>query len=119
MVGEIDTRTEITENSCVKYPLLVVACSLVLVGGSHADDKERRDLTAAEQTQLQRDKILLVDRSYLQIFSPYVWHSPPFITSDSVLNAWHVLLQESVRAMEERFAGDLPDGLDRRLQNNC
>ncbi len=63
------------------------------------------DLTPEQRAQLAKDKIMVTDQTWRQIFSPYIFAGQPvFITSDSVLHAWHVLLEESVAQMESRQA---------------
>lgn len=100
----------------MRKPLLVTALLVAMLGGSRADDEGNRELTDAQRAQLQRDKILLTDRSYRQIFTPYVFlEKPPFITADAALNAWHVLFEDSIRTMEERYAAEMPGALDRTL----
>lgn len=55
--------------------------------------------------QLNLDKVLITNHVYNHIFEPYLNPvSPVFITSDVVLSAFHVLLKESVAAMEEANA---------------
>jgi hypothetical protein len=105
------------ETSVMRKFLVSVACVASLLGNiSRAD--ENRDLTEAERVQLQRDKLIITDRSYRQVFTPYIYSPKPvFITTDSVLNAWHVLLEESIRVMEERFSWELPAGLDKALES--
>lgn len=95
-------------------PVAFIATLFCSISGA----EEKRGLTAAERSQLQRDKLIITDHSYRQIFSPYVFSGKPvFITADSALNAWHVLLEESIRVMEERFSWELPDGLDKALDS--
>lgn len=51
--------------------------------------------------QLESDSLLITNRAYRQIFTPYVEGKlPPFITSDALLNGFHVLFEESVRRLE-------------------
>ena len=105
------------ETSAMRKFLVSIACvTALLTSISRADEK--RDLTDAERVQLQRDKLIITDRSYRQVFTPYIYSPKPvFITTDSVLNAWHVLLEESIRVMEERFSWELPAGLDKALES--
>ena len=59
--------------------------------------------------QLQRDKIVFTDRECRQICGPYLEPDMPvFITSDSILNAYHVLLEESVLRLEAANSERLP-----------
>ena len=52
--------------------------------------------------QLSRDKILITNQDYRQIFEPYLNpKSSIFITSDTVLSAFHVLFRQSMADMEQ------------------
>ena len=52
--------------------------------------------------QLSRDKILITNQGYRQIFEPYLNpKSSIFITSDTVLSAFHVLFRQSMADMEQ------------------
>ncbi len=80
--------------------------------------------------QLEKNRILVSNESYRQIFEAYkeINHCPYFITSDSLLNAYHVLYEESVRRMELQLAAKGPEilgfmlknleGLDQQLKGN-
>jgi hypothetical protein len=97
-----------------KAVLVVLGVVTTLISCSAADGNH--ELTDADRSQLQRDKLIITGRTYQQVFSPYVYSGKPvFITTDSVLNAWHVLFEESVKALEEGFSIALPDSLDRAL----
>ena len=88
------------------------------------------DLSKSDQAQLANDRILVSNESYRQIFEVYEKNDqcPYFITSDSLLNAYHVLFEESVRRMELQLAAKGPEilgfmlknleGLDRQLTGN-
>lgn len=55
--------------------------------------------------QLERDGLAITDKSWRQSFKPYnETDVPPFITSDAVLNAFHVLYQETIRSLESANA---------------
>jgi hypothetical protein len=61
---------------------------------------------------LGKDRVLVTAESWRQVFDPYVSSSlPPFVTSDSLLNAFHVLLEESIAQVETTNARRLPDEL--------
>ncbi len=52
--------------------------------------------------QLNRDKLLITNQGYRQIFEPYLNpKSSIFITSDTVLSAFHVLFRQSIADMEQ------------------
>ncbi len=71
------------------------------------------DLTPEQRKQLDQDKIIVTDNTWRQIFTPYIFASQPvFITSDSVLHAYHVLLEESVAQMESQQALRMPAVLE-------
>jgi hypothetical protein len=76
-----------------------------------------KTLSTAEIEQLARDKILVTDRVFLQVFEAYSEKDlPPFITSDSLLNAFHVLFEETVIALEKGNAKSLPKLLQEILR---
>lgn len=60
-------------------------------------------LTPAEIDQLARQKVMIGRGHYLQSFEPYTESDVPvFITSDSLLNAYHRLFEDSFRELEIR-----------------
>lgn len=66
---------------------------------------KQKGLTPAEIAQLDRDKLLLEDISLRQSFEAYTMpRGPVFITSDSALNAFQVLFEDSFRELELRRA---------------
>ncbi|MDY6792950.1 MAG: DUF3160 domain-containing protein [Thermodesulfobacteriota bacterium] len=69
-------------------------------------DEQEKNSTKPEDIyhveQLNRDKILITRQSYQQIFEPYLNpNSSIFITSDTVLSAFHVLFAQSIADMEQ------------------
>ena len=73
-------------------------------------DEAKKRLKPAAVAQLGRDKILITDEASKQVFTPYVESGIPlFITSDSLLNAFHVLYEESVLRLETANARKLPE----------
>ena len=47
------------------------------------------------------DKFVITGEPFKQVFSPYIGSDVPvFITTDSLLNGFHVLLEESIYRME-------------------
>ncbi len=57
---------------------------------------------------LAQNKILITNETYRQVFSPYVESDLPiFITSDSLLNAYNSLFEESLMNLEEANARQL------------
>ncbi len=70
-------------------------------------------LSESELVQLDRDKLLLEDISLQQSFEAYTKPAHPvFITSDSALNAFHVLFEDSFRELELRRAFTLRTHLE-------
>ena len=62
--------------------------------------------------RLAKNKMLITDQQCSQIFQPYVEpEMSVFITSDSILNAYHVLLEESVLRLEMANANELGEVL--------
>ncbi len=71
-------------------------------------------LTPTEVENLHKNKILVSNRSCRQVFAPYLHSSltvPVFITSDSLINGYHVLLEESVVRMERSSVAPLDEVL--------
>ncbi len=98
---------------------VVVACALV-AGVARAGDEPaaapdwretagKAGLAADEIERLAKAKLLVAGAEYRQSFQPYVGSDvPTFVTSDSVLNAYHVLLEECVVRLERARAAELP-----------
>ncbi|MCC6574668.1 MAG: DUF3160 domain-containing protein [Planctomycetes bacterium] len=64
--------------------------------------------TEAEIKAFAADRVRVTNETFKQIFSAYVAAPlPVFITSDAVLNAYHVLLEESVMRLEIANAREL------------
>ena len=62
--------------------------------------------------RLDQSKLLVTNQAYKQIFTPYIAASlPVFVTSDTVLSGYHVLLEESVLRLERANAARLPEVL--------
>lgn len=58
-------------------------------------------LSADQIKILAKDKVLFSDEACKQVFSPYIGGGlPVFITSDSLLNGFHVLYEESILRLE-------------------
>ena len=73
------------------------------------DAAKAEGLTPEDIAKLRTDKVLISAQSFRQVFEPYIASSQPlFITSDSLLNAFHVLFEESVLRMERANARRLP-----------
>ena len=76
---------------------------------------EQLGFTAADAARLSKEKILLGREEFTQSYLAYRQQRLPyFITSDAMLNAFHVLFAESVFRMETHHARLLP-GLLRRV----
>jgi hypothetical protein len=67
------------------------------------------ELTPQELDILERDRICLSSQTFRQCFEPYMPDetSARFITSDSLLNGFHVLLEGTVKHLEVRNANRL------------
>jgi hypothetical protein len=96
------------------YALCVVFTALgYLAGDARAEDwkdaARQAQLSSGDIQQLGRDKILITKGHCRQVFCPYVEpEMAVFITSDSILNAYHVLLEESVLQLEQANSEKLP-----------
>ncbi len=86
----------------------------------------RHGLAGADVEALADRKILMTNEAFKQVFDPYIHTDlPMFITSDSLLGAFHVLYEESVLRLEEANARRLPqilrfiwEGLEARKPPN-
>lgn len=68
----------------------------------------RAGLSPEEIEQLARDKVLIEDRQVTQSFSPYIDpERAVFVTTDSLLNGFHVLLSASICELERHRAKQL------------
>jgi len=82
------------------------------------DAAHRSGLSAESISSLAKNRILITNDAYKQIFSAYLSsNNPLFITSDSLLNAYHVLYEESVLRLEEALSVQLPPILRLILKN--
>ncbi|CAG0930117.1 hypothetical protein PLCT1_01274 [Planctomycetaceae bacterium] len=65
------------------------------------DWAKRADLEDADIKRLERDKVLVTNQTFRQSFQAYIGSAlPVFITSDAVLNGFHVLFEESILRLE-------------------
>jgi len=75
-------------------------------------------LSDVDIAALGEQGVLITDQAYKQVFSAYLsYGTVPFITSDSLLNTYHVLYEESVLRLESAMARRLPGILRRVLDN--
>ncbi len=73
----------------------------------------RAGLSPAEIERLAREKVLIEDRQVPQSFSPYIDpERAVFVTTDSLLNGFHVLLQDSICELERHRAIQLRQQLE-------
>lgn len=108
---------------------LLLLILLFGMGYAHAGKKASRDNTWQDAARkgglsekdihtLEENKILITNQAYKQIFTAYLaGGNPRFITSDSLLNAYHVLYEESIFRLEKRLSFRLPGILDTILKN--
>ncbi|MDI6449589.1 DUF3160 domain-containing protein [Anaerobaca lacustris] len=79
---------------------LAIVLSLAAVGWGLSD---------ADSQQLERDRILITDLAFKQMFEAYkIGGVPFFVTSDSLLNGYHVLYEESILRLEQANAQKMP-----------
>ena len=63
---------------------------------------EKAKLSKPDIEKLKKQKVLMTNETYKQVFEPYIeGNIPLFITSDSLLNAYHVLFEESILRLEK------------------
>lgn len=76
------------------------------------DEGKALGLCDEDIEKLGRDKVLLTNDAFKQVFEPYL-HArvTQFITSDSLLNAFHVLYEESILHLERANAKRLTEVL--------
>jgi hypothetical protein len=75
-------------------------------------------LSHSDIARLKKNRILISNEVYKQIFSAYLsGERPLFITSDSLINAYNVLYEESILRLENTLAGKLPGILRLVLEN--
>ncbi|MHC4216149.1 MAG: DUF3160 domain-containing protein, partial [Planctomycetota bacterium] len=59
---------------------------------------------------LGKNKLLITNETFKQVFQPYLEGEVPFfITTDSLLNAYHILYEESILRMEKANSLKLPE----------
>ena len=104
-----------------KMRLIVVAGMLFIISGIKADvPKSNKKIIATEiPAQLKKDGILVTNKAYKQIFQAYIGNKRPFITTDSLLNAYHVLYEESIFRLEKKQAVKLKKMLNDIYQQLC
>lgn len=97
---------------CPRLLIGVMASTLLLLrpvaaeeGSPHPPDwrdaAKRAGLTDSEVERLAEQKVLIAGPQRLQVFQVYEGSRvPTFVTADAVLNAFHVLLEESVVRLE-------------------
>lgn len=105
-------------------PISILICSSLLLAATHAGASEeapakapdwkfqatQAELSDEDVEALDRDGILITNDAYKQVFSAYLSGDLPiFITSDSLLNAYHVLYEESVLRLENAMAARMPE----------
>ncbi|NQT88863.1 DUF3160 domain-containing protein [bacterium] len=95
---------------------VLLAASSALAGavqeGAWRQAAAKAGLSGQDVQRLGRDRVLMTNETFKQVFSAYVdTQMPVFITSDSLLNAFHVLYEESALRMEETNAELLPEVL--------
>ena len=96
----------------------VLLCAEAPAGEMWEADAGKSGLSATDIALLKTNRILIGNEAYKQIFSGYLdGKKPLFITSDSLLNAYHVLYEESVYRLENAMARRLPDILRLVLKN--
>lgn len=71
----------------------------------------KRGLDEQAMAQLEKDRILIADEAFKQVFSAYLGGGSVFITSDSLLNAYHLLYEETIFRLENTNAQHLPQFL--------
>jgi hypothetical protein len=82
-------------------PVLGLALGTALdAGADWREQAQKAGLDAAEIARLGQAELLVAGPAYQQVFDPYLGELPVFVTSDALLNAFHVLLEASLRGLE-------------------
>ncbi len=80
---------------------------------------ERLGFGAEDLTRLERDKLFIEDLQLKQSFEGYTRpRGPVFVTSDVMLNAFHVLFEDSFHELELRRVGVLREELERLVRRS-
>ena len=132
------TKIMMRKRPCLWISLLAASCSLclrpALARGETYDLRTVKDIeafsgSAAARELLGKNGFVVADPAFKQIFEPYIKSPqteessennpmgrslPSFITADSAWHAYHVLLEEGVKGMEEIQSRRLLD-FSRRL----
>jgi hypothetical protein len=90
--------------------LLMTVYPLCALSAEHVLDAELvgNGLSSEQIVRLRTNKVLLGTRDFKQIFEPYIrFGAPVFITTDSVLAAYHALFEESFQRLEKQHASTL------------
>jgi hypothetical protein len=76
-------------------------------------------LSASDIQTLENNHLLISNESYKQVFSAYIGQveNPVFITSDSLLNGFHVLFEETIFLLENSNASQLETFLKKMITN--
>lgn len=104
--------------NCLLIPILITILLNPAPAGcraSEAPDKSWMEsaqacgLDPTSMSLLEKNRFVITPKVYQQIFSVYLsGRTPQFITSDSILSAYHVLWEESVLRLENSMAARLP-----------
>jgi hypothetical protein len=74
------------------------------------EEAKKRGLDPQLLQTLKKSKIVIGNHAFKQVFTPYIASDLPiFVTSDSLLNAFHVLYEESILRLERANARKLPE----------
>ena len=85
--------------------------------GWEVEAKEQK-LTEKDVKHLREHKFLVTDKPHKQVFSAYIGSDVPvFVTTDSILNGYHVLFEESIYRLEQANARKLPGVLEQVAKN--
>ena len=106
----------------------LIALAIFGLGSTYAEPDVSTDWKSATRkgglsekaiAQLDENRILVTNEAYKQIFDAYLGgkQNPVFITSDSLLNAYHTLYEESISRLESMNASRLQEFLRTVLEN--
>ncbi len=112
----------------ILFVMLIASCLICAQNASAQDAKpaaatwqdaaRESGLSAEDIAALESNRILITNNACKQVFSPYIDNDKPlFITTDSLLNAYHVLYEESILRLETSMAEQMPSILRLILKN--
>ncbi len=113
-----DNKIDAHVMDCDSYYALFHLCELNGHSYKIQDDEIYIYSEVDKNIEVEKNGILITDEVCKQIFSPYLSGKIPlFITSDSLIGAYHVLYEESILCLENTMASKFPEILSSLLND--